>query len=71
MFEETQGRWRWQARKDLEPDGSFKARTSQYYEDNMVACVENARAAGMPVERMQRSHRELRGETPSRRNDEP
>ena len=71
VFEETQGQWRWQARKNLEPDGSFKARTSQYYEDNMVACVENARDAGMPVERMQRSHAGLRGETSSEDNDNP
>ena len=31
----------------------------------MVTCVESARAAGMPVEGMQRSHSGLRGEVGS------
>jgi len=62
LFEETQDRWRWQAKRDVQADGSFTGRSSQYYEDDMVTCVESARAAGMPVERMQRSHSGLRGE---------
>ena len=71
VFEETQGRWRWQAKRGVQPDGPFTGRTSHYYEDNMVTCVESARATGMPVERMQRSHSGLREETPSENNDEP
>lgn len=71
VFEETQGRWRWQAKRGVQPDGSFTGRTSHYYEDNMVTCVESARTAGMPVERMQRSHSGLRSEMPAEHNDDP
>ena len=56
VFEETRGQWRWQAKRDVQLDGSFRGRSSQYYEQDMVTCVESARAAGMPVERMERTH---------------
>ena len=71
VFEESRGQWRWQAKRDVQPDGSFTGRSSRYYEDNMVTCVESARDAGMPVERMERLDGGLRRKTMSEDNKEP